>query len=311
MLNVAYIFPGQGAQYVGMGKDFYHQFTQAREVFEQANMVLGFDLTELLFKGPLDELTKTENCQVAIFTVSVACLRALEVSQSAIRVKYTAGLSLGEYTALVAADALNFKEALKLVKIRAQYMEKACQQNPGGMLALIGLSLNEVEKICAQAEVEIANLNSPGQVVISGKFTNLEKAQHLAQNQGARRIIPLHVAGAFHSSLMTEASTKLAHALETIEIKTPKIPVVSNVTARPESSVREIKSNLARQVAFRTLWEDSVSFIKAQGITNFLEIGPGKVLKGLLRKINPDLEVDNIGTVQQLDQFKKEKILCC
>lgn len=306
MSNIAYIFPGQGAQYVGMGEDLYHRYSQAREVFEQASSILDFDLTKLIFQGPPEELTKTDNCQVAIFTVSAACLSVLRQEQPEVNAKYTAGLSLGEYTALVTAGALEFEQALKLVRKRAQYMDEAAQQNPGGMVSLIGLEKDKVGDICAEANVEIANLNCPGQIVISGSLAALERAKELAQTQGAKRIITLKVSGAFHSSLMKGASVKLAEALEGVEIRPPKISVVSNVTAGQEGTAEEIKDNLIRQLVSPTLWEDSVRFISKQGIKNFLEIGPGKVLKGLLRRIDPQLEVNNIEKVQDLEQLKKE-----
>ncbi|MBU3933291.1 MAG: ACP S-malonyltransferase [Candidatus Omnitrophica bacterium] len=304
MLNVAYIFPGQGAQYVGMGEEVQRRYPPAKEVFERANNVLGFDLAGLIFKGPFEELSRTLNCQVAVFTVSVACLRAFQAQKPGINVRYTAGLSLGEYTALVAAEALDFEEALRLVRQRAQYMEEAAQQNPGGMISLIGLPLDTVKKICEEAKVEIANLNCPGQVVISGSLAALEKAKDLARACGARRVIPLKVSGAFHSSLMTKAAQKLAKVLEGVKIRPPRIPVISNVTAAEENSPEEIKGNLARQVASGTRWEDSINFISSCGIRNFIEIGPGKVLRGLLRKIDPQLKVYNIETVEDLESFK-------
>lgn len=306
MLNVAYIFPGQGAQYVGMGEEVRRRYPPAKEVFERANSVLGFDLAGLIFKGPLEELNRTLNCQAAVFTVSVACLRAFQAQESGINVKYTAGLSLGEYTALVAAEALDFEEALKLVRQRAQYMEEAAQQNPGGMISLIGLSLDAVKKICEKTKVEIANLNCPGQIVISGSLAALEKARELARACGARKIIPLKVGGAFHSSLMAKAGQKLAKVLEGAKIRPPRMPVISNVTAAEENRPEEIKDNLARQVASGTRWEDSINFISSCGIRKFIEIGPGKVLRGLLRKIDPQLKVHNIETVEELEKFRKE-----
>ncbi len=303
MVNVAYIFPGQGAQYVGMGEDFYCRCPQSKEVFERANNVLDFDLTGLIFKGPVEELTKTINCQVTVFVVSVAFLKALQAHKPDISVRYTAGLSLGEYTALVAAGAVGFEEALKLVRKRAEYMDEAAQQNPGAMLSLLGLPLARVKKICEETKVEIANLNCPGQIVISGQLAALEKAGELAQASGARRVIPLKVSGAFHSSLMAPAAQKLAKALKEAEFHQPKIPVISNVTAAEESTPQEIKDNLARQVASGTRWEDSINFISSCGIRKFIEIGPGKVLKGLLRKIDPQLTVYNIETVEDLEGF--------
>lgn len=310
MLNFAYLFPGQGAQYVGMGEDFYRESPQAKEIFERANNVLGFDLLKLIFKGPLDQLTRTVNCQVAVFTVSVACFRALQACELGIDAKYAAGLSLGEYTALVAAGVLNFEQALKLVRSRADYMEEAAQMNPGGMLSLIGLSLNSVEEICNKTKVEIANQNCPGQIVISGKPNALEKAKEEAEKLGAKRVISLKVSGAFHSSLMAPASEKLAKNLEKVQLRQPKITVVSNVTARPENNSQEIKDNLARQVASGTRWEDSINFISSSGIRKFIEIGPGKVLKGLLRRINPELKIYNIETVGDLESLRKEQAKC-
>lgn len=300
-MNVAYVFPGQGAQYVGMGQDFYNSSPRAKEVFDDANKILGFNLTKLIFEGPIEELTRTVNCQVAIFTASIAFLRALEGVSLSVNVRYTAGLSLGEYTALVLAGAFSFEEGLKLVRLRAQYMENAALLNPGGMVCLIGLSREIVEKICEETGVEVANLNCPDQIVISGRRDFLEKAKELAHSAGAKRVVPLNVSGAFHSSLLSQASQKLENTLKNIEVSPIGIPVVSNVTAKEEKTPDEIKANLAGQLVKRMLWEDSVRFISNRGINNFVEIGPGKVLKGLLRKINPELKVYNIEKVQDLE----------
>lgn len=304
MLDVAYIFPGQGAQYVGMGEDLYQRYPQAKEIFDCADKALGFNLSKLIFNGPQEELSKTVNCQAAIFTVSIACLRAFQAQEADINVKFTAGLSLGEYSALVAAETLNFEGGLQLVRNRAQYMEEASLKSPGGMVSVIGLPQDAVEKICAQAEVEVANLNCPGQIVISGAFPALEKAKELAAAAGARKTIPLEVGGAFHSKLMALAAQNLASALEKVEIRSPKVPVISNVSAKEENSSAEIKDNLSRQLLSRTHWEDSINFISSCGIRKFIEIGPGKVLKGLLRRIDTGLKVYNIGTASDLEKFK-------
>ena len=306
MLNVAYIFPGQGAQYVGMGGDFYRRYPQAKELFETADRILDFKLSEVILKGPAEELTRTVNCQVAVFLVSMVSLRLLKAAIPTITASYTAGLSLGEYTALAAAGALSFEEALKLVRIRGQYMDEAARQNPGGMVSLIGLSEDSVERICGQAGVEVANLNCPGQIVISGSSSGLEKAKELAKAQGVKRAISLGVAGAFHSSLMAPASQRLADALEKVEIHPAKIPVISNVTANRETSPEEIKDSLVRQLVSRTRWEDSIKFISSCGIRKFIEIGPGKVLRGLLRKIDPELKVYNIERVEDLEKVGEE-----
>jgi len=303
MLNVAYVFPGQGAQYVGMGQDFYNTCAPAKETFERADKVLGFAISGLMFKGPLEELTKTDNCQSAIFTASIAFLYALQAQRPAITVRYAAGLSLGEYTALVAAGAISFEEGLKLVRKRGRYMDQAAQENPGGMVSLIGLSLDAVKEICRRSKTEVANRNCPGQTVISGREDALEKAKELARVQGAKKAISLQVAGAFHSSLMASAAEKLTRDLKQVEVRRPGMPVISNVTADEENSSQEIKDNLARQVASGTRWEDSINFISSCGIKTFIEIGPGKVLKGLLRRINPELKVYNIGTLEELEKF--------
>jgi [acyl-carrier-protein] S-malonyltransferase len=306
MLNVAYIFPGQGAQYVGMGEEFYRNCASARETFEHADSILGFNLSELIFKGPLTELTKTANCQLAVFVVSVVSLRAWQEAQPPVTVRFTAGLSLGEYTALVAAGALTFEDGLKLVQKRARYMQEASLKHPGGMLSLLGLPLTTVEDISARTKTEVANLNCPGQIVISGDLLSLEKAKQLAESLGAKKVIPLKVGGAFHSSLMAEAKQRLTDALEQVQVHPQKISVVSNVTAKEESQPEEIKENLARQIAGRIRWEDSINFIRSCGIRKFIEIGPGRVLKGLLRKIDPGLEVYNIESIADVQRSKEE-----
>ena len=286
MLNVAYIFPGQGAQYVGMGEDFYRRFPEAKEVFECADKVLGFDLTELIFKGQLEELTRTVNCQMAVFTVSVACLRALETGTLATDVRFTAGLSLGEYTALVAAGALEFTEALRLVRNRAQYMEQASGENPGGMVSIIGLPLDTVEKICQQAKVEVSNLNCPGQVVVSGNPEALEKAREIAGRLGARKTIPLKVSGAFHSSLMKEAAQRFSSFLERFPFSQPICPLVSNAIGGYATSAGQIKDNLKLQMDHPVLWEKSMRLLLDDGFNVFVEVGLGGVLQGLMRRID-------------------------
>lgn len=309
-MDAAYLFPGQGAQYVGMGEDLYRRSPAARKIFDLGNELLNFDLSALIFKGPVEELTKTINCQTAIFTTSLACLEALRAEHLDIQVKFSAGLSLGEYSALAAAGALSFADGLQLVRLRAEYMEEAARTNPGGMASVIGLALPAVEEICAQSGAEVANLNCPGQIVISGSVSALKKAETLAKAGGAKKVIPLKVSGAFHSSLMAQAAEKLAQVLSKVDIQPPQTTVISNVTAKAESAPGEIRDNLIRQITWRVLWEDSVKFMSAGGVGDFLEIGPGKILNGLSRKINPALKVYNLETMLDVEKFREERRQC-
>ena len=301
---VALIFPGQGTQYAGMGKDFYEAFKESKAVFDRADEILGFSLTKLCFEGPLEELTKTINCQPAILTTSIAALEAfksLPADRHALSaIGYTAGLSLGEYSALVASGVLSFEDGLRLVRKRAELMEETAKKHPGKMSAILGLGRKELEEICRDASCEIANLNCPAQVVISGKAEAVDKAKEEALSKGAKRALDLEVSGAFHSSLMREAAVNFSEFLKKFNLENSPIPVISNVTARPQQNKEEIAQNLIKQIFSPVLWEDSIRFIAAQGVKTFYEIGPGNVLKGLLRKINPELNVVNIGKKEDL-----------
>jgi len=294
MVEVAYIFPGQGVQFVGMGKTLYDEHDIAKKTFNQANDILGFDLAKLCFEGPAEELMQTKNCQVAIMVASIAALRVLLTQPSEFTPGVALGLSLGEYTALVGAESLSFSDAVKLVKLRGEYMEEASKKMPGKMVSIMGLGVEDVEGLCKSSGAEIANLNCPGQVVVSGTTEAIDKVTISAKGKGAKRVIPLDVSGAFHSSLMAEASHKLAEALKEILILAPKIPVISNITAYSQDDPEQIKQNLIDQVSSTTRWEESIRHVAERGITTFLEIGPGTVLKGLLRRINPELVCHNI-----------------
>ncbi len=290
---VGYLFAGQGSQYVGMGQDLSAAFPEAQEIFDQANKILGFSLSELCFRGPLDVLTKTNNCQPAIVATTIASWQAYKSKHPQID-GYMAGLSLGEYSAYVAAGALKFEDAISLVRQRGEFMEEAALKYPGKMLSVIGLDLVKVREICAQLGTEVANINCPGQIVISGTPLAISQAQELAKAQGAKLAVILEVSGAFHSSFMAEASLKLARELEKINILKPKFPVVSNVSAQITFDPAEIKQNLIKQVASSVLWEDSIRLILSKGVSSFIEFGPGKVLKGLLRRIDSNARVTNI-----------------
>ncbi|MDD5496146.1 MAG: ACP S-malonyltransferase [Candidatus Omnitrophica bacterium] len=302
MVDIAYIFPGQGAQFVGMGKDLHDNFTAAREVFDRANQTLKFDLRKLCFEGPAEELSTTRNSQPAILVSSIAALRAYESSALAgcYTPKFSLGLSLGEYTALVACGSISFEDALLLVKKRGELMEDASKKNPGKMACVIGLESKAVEELCKGFGCEIANLNCPGQIVVSGKTNNIELFASLAKEKGAKRVIMLDVSGPFHSSLMTHARDKLKDYIDNVQFSSPRLSFISNVDAKIQTSPDAIKDNLISQVNTRTLWEASVRLAAASGIKTFLEIGPGQVLKGLMKKIDPKLEVRNIGTSQDL-----------
>jgi [acyl-carrier-protein] S-malonyltransferase len=302
MVDAALIFPGQGAQYIGMGKDLYDSFPQAKEVFDKANALLKFDLKKLCFEGPLEELSKTNNSQPAILATSVASLRVFEASPlyGQYTPKVSLGLSLGEYTALVASGSISFEDALVLVRKRGEYMEDASKKNPGKMACVIGMDMKTVEDLCKGFGCEIANLNCPGQVVVSGKTNNIELFASFAKEKGAKRVLMLEVSGPFHSSLMTPARDKLKDYIDKVQILAPRIPFISNVDAKVQSDPAKIKENLIIQVNSKTLWEESMKLVSAGGVRTFLEIGPGQVLKGLAKKIDPKLEVKNIGACQDM-----------
>ena len=305
---VAYLFAGQGSQYIGMGKDLYESFPESKAVFDKADKVLGFALSKLCFEGPLEELVKTHNSQPAILTVSIAALEAFKTVPNVhiSAPSYVAGLSLGEYSALVAAEAISFEDAVYLVRQRGEFMQEEAEKKPGKMLSLIGLELDIVKQICADSHTEIANINCPGQIVISGGARETEKAEGLAKERGAKKTLFLDVSGAFHSSFMQKASLRLAQELDKIKINAARIPVVSNVNARPVTQPKEIKDNLIKQIASSVLWEDSMKLILSEEIRNFIEFGPGKVLKGLLRRIDENAQVTNIEKKEDILNFKGE-----
>ncbi|MDP8234325.1 MAG: ACP S-malonyltransferase [Candidatus Saelkia tenebricola] len=317
-MRLAYLFPGQGTQFIGMGHDLYENFDIAKEMFHKANEILKFDIMRLCFFGPREELTETKNCQPAVFLVSMITLRCLEKffaeklnsqNQNILKPVVTGGLSLGEYASLVAAGAISFEDALMLVRRRGEYMEEATKLNPGIMSAIIGMEKESVIKICKESGAEIANVNSPEQIVISGEAGSVEKAENLARSEGARRVMRLNVSGAFHSSLMTQAAKKLMVYLNDVTVNKTEFTVLSNVNAYFSSLPQEIKANLVNQVNNSTLWLDCIRTMVDLGVTSFLEIGPGKTLKGLLRKIDSNLIVHNIETSQDIENFYNELII--
>lgn len=312
MAKTAFLFPGQGSQSVGMGKDLADHFPVARAVFEEADQALGFSISKLCFEGPEEELRKTFNTQPAILTVSVAALRVMQ--EAGLACDITAGHSLGEYSALVAAGVLEFADAVRLVNKRGQFMQEAVPLGEGAMAAVMGLDREKVVEICAEVEKEVGavqavNFNCPGQIVIAGKTTAVEKAAAALKAAGAKRAIMLPVSAPFHSTLLQPAAAKLAVELDKVPFHEPKLPVVANVTGKIANTSHEIKQLLVTQAANPVLWEDCVAAIAASGVMSSVEIGPGKVLTGFTKKIAPDivtLNVEDVESLQKtLDYFKE------
>jgi [acyl-carrier-protein] S-malonyltransferase len=285
-MKIAFVFPGQGSQYVGMGKDVYENYGGAKEVFDEASRALGYDVADLCFNGPAEELNKTHRTQPCVLTVSSAINSVLK--EKGLRPSVVAGHSLGEYSALVAAGVLSFKDAVKLTERRGKFMQEAVPEGRGLMAAVLGLDRERVDLICASLKsgyAAAANYNCPGQVVIAGEKPAVEEAVGLCKEAGAKRAIPLAVSVPSHCALMTSASEKLAGALDSIELRNPEIPLVNNADAKFLDSVDEIKSSLIRQLSRPLLWEDSVRAMSDAGVDTFVEVGPGKVLSGLIRRI--------------------------
>lgn len=284
----AYIFPGQGAQFVGMGKDIYEQNEEAKALFEQANEILGFRITDIMFEGTVEELKETKVTQPAIFLHSVILAKALGAE---FQPEMVAGHSLGEFSALVAAGALNFEDGLRLVAARANAMQKACELQPSTMAAVLGLDDFTVEDICHRVSdvVVPANYNCPGQLVISGSMAGIDKACELLLAAGAKRALKLQVGGAFHSPLMESARVELAAAIEATEIKAPVCPIYQNIDAKPQTDPQQIKHNLIAQLTGPVRWTQTVLHMLEDGATSFTEVGPGNVLQGLVKKANREV----------------------
>lgn len=291
MVGYAALFPGQGAQHVGMGKALYDAHDVAKETFKHAARVLGFDVASLCFEGDAAELTRTDKCQPAIFTTSIAAWRVLREVGDWKAPVITAGLSLGEYAALTVAGAWDVEDGLRLVQIRGEAMEAASQQAPGTMAALFGLERPAVERLCRESGAELANLNSPGQIVVSGAVAAITTIEELAKAAGAQRVMRLEVGGAFHSSLMRSAGLAMQRALAQVKIRPLTLPVVANVSAQATQDPAVVRENLVRQLTSPTLWVDSIQAIIAGGTTSFVECAPGKVLAGLLKRIAPTMQV--------------------
>lgn len=298
--KIAHVFPGQGSQSVGMGHKLYQSSPKAKEVFQEADEALQFSLSRLCFEGPEDELRQTINAQPAIMTVSIACLRAASEVNHTVSPSFVAGHSLGEYTALVAANVLGFADAIRLVRERGRLMQKAGEIKPGGMAAVIGLDEAVLREICRESGAEIANFNCSLQIVISGSKEALARAMELAKARDARRVILLQVSGAFHSTLMQPTIEGLSQAIAQINFRTPEVPIVVNSTAQPVTTAEGVKEELLRQLCNCVQWQPSVEYMVGEGVSTFVEIGPGQVLSGLIKRISDKVQVLNMSDPESI-----------
>lgn len=308
---IAFVFPGQGSQSIGMGSEFYNEFPIARQTFEEASDTLKFDLAKLCFEGELEELSLTANAQPALLTASIAALRVLK-QESDISPNYVAGHSLGEYSAIVCSGAIEFKDAVYTVRKRGEFMQSAVPVGIGSMAAVMGLSKEEIVNICEENSdennvVSPANFNSPQQIVISGHKAAVEKVSSLLKEAGAKRVVPLTVSAPFHCSLMNKAADELKEVLESIKISEIKVPVVTNVEAVANSDHNAITDLLFRQVVMPVRWFESVEYMKNQNINRFIEIGPGNVLTGLIRRTVSDVELNNLENSDHLNHINENE----
>ena len=306
--GTAYLFPGQGTQTVGMGEELYDNSKAARSVFHEVDKALERPLSKMLFEGPADELKETENAQPAILAVSLASVKAMQDhlgSDTVPSPQFVAGHSLGEYTALAVAGVLDVAETARLVQERGRLMQEACQKQVGAMAAVIGLDQMTLEQICREAGTVISTVNTPDQIVISGDRRSLANALDMATARGARKAMPLRVAGAFHSPLMEPAQAGLIDAVEALTFKDPSVPIIANCTARPLTKGSAVKNELIAGICNCVNWSQSVTYMLKSGVDHFIEIGPGRVLSGMVKRMNSEVTVENIGDWNSLVSFNR------
>ncbi|MEC7838015.1 MAG: ACP S-malonyltransferase [Chloroflexota bacterium] len=307
--KVAFLFPGQASQTPGMGLDLYKNSIAAREVFHEADEILGRKLSTVIFEGSKEELTRTENAQPSIATVSIAAWRAIESEMGSIQIpNYTAGHSLGEYSSLATAGSLSIKDTIELVSKRGELMEKACNDSPGGMSAIIGIDSVAVKEVCEETGTYLSNINTSNQIIIAGKKENLVNAMDLASRLGAKKAIPLPVSGAFHSALMSSAQDELNSVIDSANFEDAVVPIVANTSAEAITDKGLVRDELKTQLQNCVLWSDSINYMIDENVETFYEIGPGSVLSGMLKRIDANLKVKNISNYNQVLDYVESRI---